>query len=270
VLTDVNFTRDTTSGREGLEFVERIRKRPKAPSVVVMTAWGDVDLAVQAMRRGASDFVQNPWDNARLLRTVERCAAESRAAREELGMARRVQQKPPPDRMLDFAGVHAEARFELAQEVGGDYYDFFPRGGEEFAFVLAVVCGKGIPAALLMANLQAVFRAQEPELLRRPAELLARVNERFHRATEMSRFATYLRRVRERQAGVVERRASGGGDPPLGRGGGFVRADGRGFRPIPVVGRAGGSRGVGAGRHGVCLFRLRDGAGCERRRPDGD
>ena len=60
VLTDMNFSRDTTSGREGLDLVEQIRRRAQAPPVVVMTAWGDIDLAVQAMRRGAADFVTKP------------------------------------------------------------------------------------------------------------------------------------------------------------------------------------------------------------------
>jgi phosphoserine phosphatase RsbU/P len=190
VLTDMNFTRDTTSGQEGLDLVDRIRRQPAAPAVVVMTAWGDVDLAVQAMRRGAVDFVQKPWDNTRLLATIERCIADSRAARNELDIARNVQQKLLPDRTLSWPGLLAEARFEPARQVGGDYYDFFPLPTGELAFVLADVSGKGIPAALLMANLQALFRAQEPALLARPALLLARINRLFHEATEPARFAT--------------------------------------------------------------------------------
>lgn len=190
VLTDMNFTRDTTSGHEGLELVERIRRRRDAPAVVVMTAWGDVDLAVQAMRRGAVDFVQKPWDNTRLLATVERCVADARSSRNEMEIARSVQQKLLPERVLELPGLHAEARFEPAKEVGGDYYDFFPLGGGALGFVLADVSGKGVPAALLMANLQALFRAQDPALLAQPAKLLERVNRLFHEATETARFAT--------------------------------------------------------------------------------
>lgn len=67
VLIDLNYTRDTTSGQEGLDLVARIREIDTQVPVVVMTAWGNIDLAVEAMRRGAGDFVQKPWENARLL-----------------------------------------------------------------------------------------------------------------------------------------------------------------------------------------------------------
>ncbi|QNI37234.1 sigma-54-dependent transcriptional regulator [Edaphobacter albus] len=67
VLVDLNYTRDTTSGEEGLELVARIREIDSQVPIVVMTAWGNIDLAVKAMRRGAGDFIQKPWENARLL-----------------------------------------------------------------------------------------------------------------------------------------------------------------------------------------------------------
>jgi DNA-binding NtrC family response regulator len=67
VLIDLNYTRDTTSGQEGLDLVSRIKEVDAQLPVVVMTAWGNIDLAVEAMRRGAGDFIQKPWENARLL-----------------------------------------------------------------------------------------------------------------------------------------------------------------------------------------------------------
>ena len=67
VLMDLNYARDTTSGSEGLDLLNRIRAVDPTLPVVVMTAWGNVDLAVEAMRHGARDFIQKPWDNARLL-----------------------------------------------------------------------------------------------------------------------------------------------------------------------------------------------------------
>src|ERR1044072_3513086 len=67
VLIDLNYTRDTTSGSEGLNLLPRIQALDPTLPVVVMTAWGSVDVAVEAMRRGARDFIQKPWDNARLL-----------------------------------------------------------------------------------------------------------------------------------------------------------------------------------------------------------
>src|SRR5262249_42755131 len=70
MLMDLNYQRDTTSGKEGMDLLSRIQAAdPKLP-IVVMTAWGSVELAVEAMRRGASDFIQKPWDNPRLLSIV--------------------------------------------------------------------------------------------------------------------------------------------------------------------------------------------------------
>jgi DNA-binding NtrC family response regulator len=67
VLIDLNYARDTTSGSEGLDLLTKIRAADPTLPVVVMTAWGSVDLAVEAMRRGTRDFIQKPWDNTRLL-----------------------------------------------------------------------------------------------------------------------------------------------------------------------------------------------------------
>jgi DNA-binding NtrC family response regulator len=67
VLIDLNYARDTTSGQEGLDLLTRIQEMDSTLPVIVMTAWGSVELAVEAMRRGARDFIQKPWENARLL-----------------------------------------------------------------------------------------------------------------------------------------------------------------------------------------------------------
>src|SRR5258708_39610611 len=87
----MNYTRDTTSGREGLDLLSQIVALDSTLPVIVMTAWGNVDLAVEAMRRGARDFIQKPWENERLLvilrtqvelhralREAERLAAQNR------------------------------------------------------------------------------------------------------------------------------------------------------------------------------------------------
>lgn len=71
VIIDLNYTRDTTSGQEGLDLLSRIQAIDSVLPVVVMTAWGTVNLAVEAMRRGARDFVQKPWENDRLLSIVK-------------------------------------------------------------------------------------------------------------------------------------------------------------------------------------------------------
>lgn len=67
VLIDLNYTRDTTSGKEGLGLLSEIVAQDSTLPVIVMTAWGNVELAVEAMRRGARDFIQKPWENERLL-----------------------------------------------------------------------------------------------------------------------------------------------------------------------------------------------------------
>jgi DNA-binding NtrC family response regulator len=81
VIMDLNYTRDTTSGEEGLELLQKVQTIDNTLPVVVMTAWGSVDLAVEAMRRGARDFIQKPWDNARLLAIVQTQAELSQALR---------------------------------------------------------------------------------------------------------------------------------------------------------------------------------------------
>src|SRR3984885_10964610 len=67
VLMDLNYARDTTSGQEGLDLISQLRSHDSTLPIIVMTAWGSVEVAVEAMRRGARDFVQKPWENARLL-----------------------------------------------------------------------------------------------------------------------------------------------------------------------------------------------------------
>ncbi len=81
LLMDLNYTRDTTSGLEGLDLLSRIQHIDSGLPVVVMTAWGSVELAVEAMRRGARDFVQKPWENSRLLTILRTQIELSRAIR---------------------------------------------------------------------------------------------------------------------------------------------------------------------------------------------
>lgn len=96
LLIDLNYTRDTTSGQEGLDLLTQIKSIDAQMPVIVMTAWASVEVAVEAMRRGAQDFIQKPWDNARLLsilrtqidlqhavRRAQRLEAENRILRAE-------------------------------------------------------------------------------------------------------------------------------------------------------------------------------------------
>ncbi|HEU0054898.1 MAG TPA: sigma-54 dependent transcriptional regulator [Longimicrobium sp.] len=98
VLMDLNYTRDTTSGREGLDLLTQLQALDATLPVVVMTAWGSVEGAVEAMRRGARDYLEKPWDNARLLATLN--------AQVELGRAlRRGQRLEQENRLLRSDGL---------------------------------------------------------------------------------------------------------------------------------------------------------------------
>ena len=81
ILMDLNYTRDTTSGREGLDLLSRIRGLDSTLPVIVMTAWGSVDGAVEAMRRGARDYIEKPWNNDRLVQTLRTQVELGRALR---------------------------------------------------------------------------------------------------------------------------------------------------------------------------------------------
>jgi len=86
LLMDLNYSRDTTSGQEGLALLERLRDRSPELPVVVMTAWGSIELAVEAVRRGARDFVEKPWDNDRLLSILGNQLALAAALRKSRGL----------------------------------------------------------------------------------------------------------------------------------------------------------------------------------------
>jgi sigma-B regulation protein RsbU (phosphoserine phosphatase) len=158
-----------------------------------MTAWSSVDLAVEAMRRGAVDFIQKPWDNARLLATIEKQANRSRKrkkARSELEIARHVQQRLLPQHAHPLKTVTFAGRCLPAQEIGGDYYDFLDLGPGRLGTLLADVSGKGVAGALLTANLQASFRSQLELGMKHPRGLLTSVNKLFHESTPAEYFAT--------------------------------------------------------------------------------
>ncbi|MBZ5726826.1 MAG: SpoIIE family protein phosphatase [Acidobacteriia bacterium] len=190
ILADLNYTRDTTSGEEGLDLLASLEAQGNTAPVVVMTAWGSVDLAVEAMRRGACDFIQKPWDNARVISIIRKQSDVDRRRKSELEIAANVQQKLFPHNSRQLQTVDYAGHCVAAREVGGDYYDFLDISNEALGFVLGDVSGKGIPAALLMANLQACFRSQPPGALLQPARVLETVNRHFYDSTAAERFAT--------------------------------------------------------------------------------
>jgi DNA-binding NtrC family response regulator len=110
-LLDLNYARDTTSGKEGLDLVERLASLDATLPVIVMTAWGSIEGAVEAMRRGARDYIEKPWDNARLVTTLR--------TQLELGRAlRRAQRLESENRLLRRDGVpHMVAESAAMQSV---------------------------------------------------------------------------------------------------------------------------------------------------------
>ena len=119
MLLDMNFTRDTTSGREGLDLLNELRSLEPDLPVIVMTAWGSIDNAVEAMRRGARDYVEKPWDNARLI-SVLRTQIELGIA---LRRARRLESENKLLRRDNFPSMIAESPrmrpvMELMERIG--------------------------------------------------------------------------------------------------------------------------------------------------------
>jgi sigma-B regulation protein RsbU (phosphoserine phosphatase) len=197
IIVDMNFTRDTTSGEEGLRLVDHLHAQRRDVPIIAMTGWSTIELAVEAMHRGACDFVPKPWDNNHFLSVVRKhlnAAPDPLAA--ELAIARKVQRKLLPQPHFSAYGLDCECASLAAGDIGGDLYDFFEIDGGSMAFLLGDICGKGIGAALLMANLQATIRGQQ-DLARYPSRLLQRVNDLFFESTRPEHFATLFYGVYE-------------------------------------------------------------------------
>src|SRR5712672_4072371 len=119
VLMDLNYARDTTSGQEGLDLITQLRSHDSTLPIVVMTAWGSVEVAVEAMRRGARDFVQKPWENARVLTIVRTQVELARALRRQQRLeAENRSLKPDVRPMLIAEAVSMRPVLELIARVG--------------------------------------------------------------------------------------------------------------------------------------------------------
>jgi sigma-B regulation protein RsbU (phosphoserine phosphatase) len=225
LLMDLNYTRDTTSGREGLELIPRVRAHDPGLPIVVMTGWGSIDTAVEAMRRGARSFVQKPWEDVTLLEIVQREIEEARAAKRrdqrhqrEFEDARLIQRGLLPSSVPRIAGLDIAAAWQPADGVGGDCFDTLAFGSG-LGVAIADIAGKGLPAALLMSNLQAAVRAfaQEAEA---PASVCGSVNRLLCRNMASGRFATFCyARIDAAARRIVY--ANAGHNPPL-----LIRAGG--------------------------------------------
>ena len=226
VLMDLNYTADTTSGREGIDLLARIQAIDATLPVVVMTGWGSVDLAVEAMRRGVRDFVQKPWDNDVLVTLLRGEIAQGRERRlkaredqRELDEARRIQRKLLPAIVPDVDGFEIATSWQPAAGVGGDCFDAIGFGRSRIALSIADVVGHGIPAALLMSNLQAAVRAFATEAAQ-PQELCEQVNRVLCGHIAEGRFISFFYCIADSDLGTLTY-ANAGHHPPI-----LVRAGG--------------------------------------------
>jgi DNA-binding NtrC family response regulator len=178
VLMDLNYARDTTSGREGLDLLTRLQTIDPSLPLVVMTAWGSVEGAVEAMRRGARDYIQKPWDNARLLATLRtqvelgralrrtrrledetsrqrdrelpRLVASSRAMHPVLRLMERV---GPSEANVLITGAHGTGKEVVARWLHASS----PRAGKPFVAVNAGGLADGVMESELFGHVRGAF-----------------------------------------------------------------------------------------------------------------
>ena len=227
VLIDLNYARDTTSGKEGLDLISRIQAQDNSLPIVVMTAWGSVDLAVEAMRRGVRDFVQKPWENSRLLQVLRTQIEQGRTRRRlrhnasqlrarnreldfELNEAREIQARLMPAKAIQLEGFDVSCAWRAARTIGGDYLAAFPLGKDCAALCVADVAGKGLPAALMMSNLQAALKSAASKDLMTD-KLCAQLNQLMCGNIPINKFISGLLDTRRR----VLRFTNAGHNPPL-------------------------------------------------------
>jgi DNA-binding NtrC family response regulator len=177
-LIDLNYTRDTTSGREGLDLLSEIVALDGSLPVIVMTAWGNVELAVEAMRRGARDFIQKPWENERLLNILrtqvelhralqraEQLAAENRLLQAQ-GRAEFIASAPsmqpvleaiarvgPSDANVLITGEHGSGKEVVAQTL----HAVSPRAGRPLVAVNTGALAEGVFESELFGHVKGAF-----------------------------------------------------------------------------------------------------------------
>ena len=178
VLMDLNYARDTTSGREGLDLLQRIQALDWTLPVAVMTAWASIDTAVEAMRRGAYDYIEKPWDNARLLtilrnaiemgralRKGQRLESENRTLRKD-GMPRLIADSPkmkpvlqlmerigPSDANVLITGEHGSGKELVAQWL----HAASPRVSRSFVAVNMGGLSEGVFESELFGHVKGAF-----------------------------------------------------------------------------------------------------------------
>lgn len=228
LLMDLNYARDTTSGQEGLDLVARVQEIDRTLPIVVMTAWSSVPVAVEAMRRGVRDFVEKPWNNDAVVRTLHQqvnVAREERRqillAEQEAALARETELGLLPREIPQMPGYEICGAWQPASTLGGDYFDARKLDDRLLALSIADVSGKGTSAALLVSNLQAAVRASSSADVP-PCELCRGVNKLMRSNLGQDRFVTFFYAVLDAPARRLAYCNAGHNAPVLIRAGGSV------------------------------------------------
>jgi phosphoserine phosphatase RsbU/P len=185
-LLDMNYQRDSTSGIEGLNLIQRLREVDGTVPIIALTAWGNVELAVSAMQYGASDFIEKPWRNDALLEKVQSLSQRAQRARSSQRIsdfqrhdAHELQTRIVPQRHLVAGEVEIFGDSIPAEVVGGDYFGVWQPTPDMLHFCVADVSGKGTPGAMIASMLYASVSTlssstNSPELILGQVETILR------------------------------------------------------------------------------------------------
>lgn len=226
LIMDLNYTLDTTSGTEGLDLISSIRKLDTAVPVLVITAWGTIELAVEALQRGASDFIQKPWTNAQLVQKardlIQRAESTRKAraqAEEEQQESVEIQRKLLSLKLPEQAGITVSGDSRSMRYVGGDYCHLTPLTASKFAVSIADVAGKGVPGALLTASLRGLEKSFVTHDVH-PQQLCSSLNDALTEIMPLGKFVSFFFAVIDTQSRTLCY-SNAGHNPPV-----LARADG--------------------------------------------
>jgi len=184
-------------GKSGFDVCRELRQSGLEAPIIFLTARVQEADRISGLDLGANDYVTKPFSPRELmarvrglLRFVETNRQDRKRLEDEIVAASQVQQRLFPSSKPPVAGVDYAGMCRPALEVSGDYYDFFKLPSGSLALLLADVCGKGMPAALIAASLHAAVRAYAPSAGRNCGALLAEVNRLLFETTSSERFVT--------------------------------------------------------------------------------
>lgn len=226
LITDLNYTLDTTSGTEGLDLISGIRKINPAVPVLVITAWGTIELAVEALRRGASDFIQKPWTNSQLIQKARDLIARAELARranveaeEEEQLSVEIQRKLLSLKLPQQHGITVSGDSRSMRYVGGDYCHLTTLTSSKFCVSIADVAGKGVPGALLTASLRGLEKSIVTHDVH-PQQLCSSLNEALSEIMPIGKFVSFFFAVIDTESRMLCY-SNAGHNPPI-----LVREDG--------------------------------------------